>query len=151
MIPKNVQRFSCSSEGSSVAESSMVCIVDDDAWSRRGLADLVLSLGYPARMFESAEQFVESGSISETACLITDLHIPGASGLDLQTRLRREGHRIPVILVTAYATDDHRASALAGGATCVLPKPLDERLLIECLTLAMARQAPVARISQTEA
>jgi FixJ family two-component response regulator len=122
-----------------VAESSIVCIVDDNAWSRRGLADLVLSLGYPARVFESAEQFVESDSIGETACLITDLHMPGASGLELQSHLRREGHRIPVILVTARPNDDDRALAFASGAVCVLPKPLDERLLIACLTLTMAR------------
>ena len=122
-----------------MAESSIVCIVDDNAWSRRGLADLVLSLGYPARVFESAEQFVESGSIGETACLITDLHMPGASGLELQSHLRREGHRIPVILVTARPNEDDRALAFAGGAVCVLPKPLDERLLIACLTLTMAR------------
>jgi FixJ family two-component response regulator len=122
-----------------VAESSIVCIVDDDAWSRRGLADLVSSLGYPARVFESAEQFVESGSIDETACLITDLHMPGASGLDLQSHLRREGHRVPVILVTGSPIDDERALACASGVACVLPKPLDERLLIACLTLTMAR------------
>ena len=69
----------------------MISIVDDDAWARSGLADLILSLGYEVRSFESAEQFIQSDSIKDTACLITDLHMPGISGLDLQSFLRREG------------------------------------------------------------
>ena len=86
-------------------------------WSRRGLGDLIRSLGYPARVFESAEQFVDSGSVDDNGCLITDLHMPGLSGLDLQDRLRRDGHRIPVIILTAYPEERHRALALRGGVT----------------------------------
>jgi FixJ family two-component response regulator len=115
----------------------VITIVDDDAWARSGLADLILSLGYEVRAFESAEQFIQSGSIKDTACVITDLHMPGLSGLDLQSHLRSKGHRTPVIFVTAYPNDKHRQQALAEGAIGFLSKPYDERSLVACLTQAI--------------
>jgi FixJ family two-component response regulator len=114
-------------------QGSMISIVDDDAWARRGLGDLIQSLGYRARTFASAEEFVASGSVDDSSCLITDLHMPGLSGLDLQNRLRHEGHSIPVIILTAYPEEHYRAQALAGGAACFLEKPLDEAALLACL------------------
>ena len=111
----------------------MISIVDDDAWARSGLGDLIRSLGYMARTFASAEEFVASGSVDDSFCLITDLHMPGLNGLDLQDRLRQEGHRIPIIIVTAYPDERHRAQALAGGAVGFLEKPLDEAALVACL------------------
>ena len=77
-----------------------------------------------------------SGSIAETACLVTDLNMPGMSGLELQAYLRSAGHRTPIIIVTAYPTEEHRTRALKDGATSFLTKPLDERVLIGCLTQA---------------
>lgn len=116
----------------------VISIVDDDAWARDGLKDLVLSLGYKALTFESAEQFVQSGNIRDTACLITDLQMPGLSGLELQARLRSEGHQTSVIVVTAYPTEQQRARALQDGAIGFLTKPLDEQSLIDCLARAVA-------------
>ena len=118
-------------------EPAVISIVDDDAWARSGLADLILSLGYEVRSFESAEQFIQSGGITETMCLITDLNMPGLSGLDLQSHLRSRGHCTPVIFVTAYPTEKHRAQAFAEGAAGFLSKPFDEKSLIACLARAM--------------
>ena len=115
----------------------VISIVDDDVWARSGLADLIVSLGYEVRAFESAEQFIESDSIKDTRCLITDLHMPGISGLDLQSFLRRKGHSTPIIIVTAYPSDKHRQQALAEGAVGFLTKPYDERSLLACLTRAI--------------
>lgn len=123
----------------SVANIPIVSIVDDDAWSRNGLEDLVLSLGYRALTFESAEQFVQSGDIEQTDCLITDLRMPGWSGLELQSHLRRAGHRIPTIFVTTYPNDAQRARALEEGAIGFLDKPCDEQALIACLVRAVPR------------
>jgi FixJ family two-component response regulator len=120
-----------------VTESAVISIVDDDAFARRGLGDLILSLGYRARTFVSAEEFLQSGRIDETSCLITDLHMPGLSGLDLLSRLRREGRRIPVILVTDDRSESHRARALAEGAIGFLFKPFVEQSLIDCLATAI--------------
>ena len=122
-----------------MADSPVVSIVDDDAWSRNGLEDLVLSLGYRARTFESAEQFVQSGNITDTACLITDLRMPGLDGLELQSHLRRAGYRTPVIFVTTYPNREQRARALEEGAIGFLEKPCDEQALVACLARAFAQ------------
>jgi FixJ family two-component response regulator len=79
-----------------------ISIIDDDQTVREATGDLVQSLGYEVLTFESAERFLESGRLAETSCLIADLHMPGLSGLDLQSRLIAEGQRIPVIFVTAF-------------------------------------------------
>jgi len=116
----------------------MISVVDDDVWAREGLQDLIASIGYKVRTFESAEAFVVSGSIAETACLITDLNMPGMSGLELQAYLRSAGHRTPIIIVTAYPTDEHRSRARKDGAISFLTKPLDERVLVDCLAGAIS-------------
>lgn len=116
----------------------VICIVDDDNWARSGLEDLILSLGYKARTFASAEQFVDSGAVKDATCLITDLHMPGLSGLDLQRILRREGHHIPIIFVTAYPNETHRARALEDGALGFLTKPYNEQTLVDFLNRAIA-------------
>ena len=79
-----------------------------------------------------------SGSIAETACLVTDLNMPGMSGLELQAYLRSAGHKTPIIIVTAYPTEEHRSRALKDGATSFLTKPLDERVLVGCLAQAIS-------------
>ena len=117
--------------------SELISIIDDDAWARQGISDLVLSLGYRVLAFESAERFLNSGSIEITACLITDLQMPGLSGLDLQDRLRTDGYRTPIIFVTAYPDERYRARALEGGAACFLSKPFEEQSLIDCLNLVV--------------
>jgi FixJ family two-component response regulator len=117
-------------------EVVVICIVDDDSWARNGLEDLLLSLGYETRTFASAELFLDSGAVCDATCLITDLHMPGLSGLELQRTLQREGHRVPTIFVTAYRNETHRACALEGGALGFLIKPYDQQALLNCLTLA---------------
>ena len=99
----------------------------------------MLSLGYKTLTFESAEQFVQSGDIKQTTCLITDLQMPGWSGLELQSHLRREGYRTPIIFVTAFPTEQHRARAFEEGAIGFLNKPFDAQSLVDCLAHAVAR------------
>lgn len=115
----------------------VICIVDDDRWARGGLRDLIASLGYIARCFESAEQFIESGAVESASCVITDLHMPGLSGLDLQSRLRSEGYRTPIIFVTAYPSEMHRSRAFEYGALGFLTKPYNEQSLVDCIKLAI--------------
>ena len=126
-------------------DHTLISIVDDDALARDGIREIVESLGYKARTFISAEHFLESGVIAETACLITDLQMPGLSGLELQQALRSQGYHTPVILITAYPNEKHRTGALANGAVGFLTKPFDERSLIECLTVAIKLRSSQAR------
>jgi len=120
-------------------QSEMVAIVDDDPLAREGIRELVESLGYKARAFVSAQDFLQSGAIARTGCLITDLQMPGLSGLELQERVQALGYGTPVILITAYPNEKHRSRALSAGAIGFLSKPFEEQSLVECLTVAMRR------------
>jgi FixJ family two-component response regulator len=115
----------------------LISIVDDDALARNGIGALVESLGYNVITFTSAEHFLQSDVIAETTCLITDVQMPGLSGLELQEALKSQGYQTPVILITAYPNEQYRTRALDNGAIGFLSKPFDERSLIECLTVAI--------------
>ena len=120
-----------------MSEVPLISIVDDDTLARDGIGTLVESLGYNVITFTSAEHFLQSDVITKTACLITDLQMPGLNGLELQEALRSQGYQTPFILITAYPNEKHRTRALANGAVGFLTKPFDERSLIECLTIAI--------------
>jgi FixJ family two-component response regulator len=127
-----------------ISEVPLISIVDDDALAREGIRELVESLGYEAITFTSAEHFLESNLIAETMCLITDMQMPGLSGLELQEALQSQGHQTPVVLITAYPNEKHRTRALENGAVGYLSKPFDEQRLIECLTVVIKMQSPQA-------
>ena len=115
----------------------LISIVDDDALARDGIAALVESLGYNIITFTSAEHFLGSDVIAKTTCLITDLQMPGLSGLELQEALQSQGHQTPVIVITGYPNEKHRIRALDSGAVGFLSKPFNEEALVSCLTAAI--------------
>ena len=115
----------------------MIAIVDDDAAVREGIRALVRSLGYSASTFGSAEEFLKSEQVSRTSCLVTDLHMPGLSGLDLQDRLIGTGHRFPIIFITGYPDENVRARAIKSGAIAFLSKPFNADRLIGYLEKAL--------------
>jgi len=127
-----------------MTEVPLISIVDDDPLARDGIGELVESLGYRAVTFSTAEHFLRSDVIAETTCLITDMHMPGLSGLELQEELKSQGYRMPVILITAYPNEKHRTRALEIGAVGYLSKPFNEQTLIECLAVAIRLQSPQA-------
>ena len=114
----------------------MISIVDDDESVREATKELVRSLGYSAAAFASAEDFLQSEQLNTTDCLISDVQMPGLSGIDLQRRLIADGHRMPIIFITAFPDDRARARALGAGAIGYLTKPYREESLIECLDQA---------------
>jgi FixJ family two-component response regulator len=115
----------------------LVSIVEDDRFFRESLGRLMRSLGCAVDAFPSAAAFLASPRLSETACLITDVHMPAMTGLELCRHLIDAGQAIPTIIVTAYPNDVDRACALNGGAICYLRKPVDEQHLIRCLTVVL--------------
>ena len=117
--------------------SPTVSIVDDDPWAREGIKDLVASLGYRTHTFASAEEFLKSQWVDATACVISDLQMPGLSGLDLQRRLASLSRTPSFILVTAFPDERCQANALGAGARGFLVKPFDEAQLISCLIEAI--------------
>ena len=116
-----------------------VAVVEDDESVREATKHLLRLLGYATASFTSAEGFLESGCVRDTACLITDVHLPGMSGVELQSRLILDGHCLPIIFVTAFPEEAIRARVLRDGALCYLSKPLQEQSLIACLDQALKR------------
>jgi FixJ family two-component response regulator len=116
-----------------------VAIVDDDDSVRVTLQELLRSAGFSSRVFESAEQFLRSGYQQDTACLITDIRMPGMSGLELQARLNAEHCKIPTIFITAHGDEEMRFQALRDGAVEFLSKPFDDEILVESVRAALER------------
>ncbi|WP_408371624.1 MULTISPECIES: response regulator transcription factor, partial [unclassified Paraburkholderia] len=79
----------------------VVSIVDDDSAVRVALSSLIRSLGWDARMYESAEEFLASGQAAHTSCLISDIRMPGMSGIEMHERLRAQGHAPATIFISA--------------------------------------------------
>jgi len=98
---------------------------------------LIRSLGYATATFASAEEFLHSGRVSETACLVSDVQMPGMSGLELQDWLKARGPQLPIIFITAFPETEARRRALAGGALGFLDKPFSEETLMACLDQAL--------------
>jgi len=114
----------------------MIAIVDDDKSVRESENSLIRSFGYATATFASGEEFLGSGRLRDTECLITDVRMPGMSGVDLQSRLIANGNRTPVIFVTAHPEERLRERALRAGALGFLSKPISEESLIACLERA---------------
>lgn len=115
----------------------LIAIVDDDDSMRSAVQDLLEAVGLPAEGFAAAEEFLKSGKQHDTACLITDIRMPGISGLELQAKLNAEHRRIPIIFITAHGDAKMRLQALRAGAVEFLAKPFDEELLLKSIRLAL--------------
>jgi FixJ family two-component response regulator len=111
----------------------IVAIVEDDDLVRSATVSLIRSLGLNAVPFCSATQFLDAEQI-DLGCIISDIHMPGMSGLDLVDYLRGQGSLVPVILMTAYPTEQIKALAKESGAQWFLEKPCEPDVLIDCLS-----------------
>jgi FixJ family two-component response regulator len=118
-------------------KTQLVAIVDDDESIRRALCSLLKSYDLEPRAFASAEEFLDSGQLSEIACLITDIRMNGMSGLELQSRLARQNCGVPIIFITAHADSKLRAQAIRAGAIQFLEKPFDDDVLVESIRTAL--------------
>jgi FixJ family two-component response regulator len=115
----------------------LISIVDDDESVREATQSLVRSLGYKAETFGSAEEFLESTQLGHTACLITDVQMPGLSGVELQDRLISDGHDVPTIFVSAFPDTKLERRVLQSGAIAYLRKPFKDDHLVEHIDAAL--------------
>ncbi len=120
-----------------VEKEHMVAVIDDDEPFRMALVESLGSLGYDARGFGSAEEFVAYDWESSCHCVITDIHMSGMSGFDLKRLLASRDSKLPVIMITARADPGLEAKAAAAGAVGLLRKPFDSSALIDCLDRAL--------------
>lgn len=123
-----------------MAHGIVVSIVDDDAEMREALTALIRSFGFTAIAFARAQDFLRSTAPSASSCLISDMKMPGMSGIELHRQLVGAGYTIPIILITAYPDDQTRADALKSGVICYLPKPFAEERLMACIRTALTRR-----------
>jgi len=115
----------------------LISIVDDDDSLRNSLDNLIRSVGFRAQGFPSAEAFLSSNQVHDTACLILDVRLPGMNGLELQRKIVAENWRLPIIFITSHADGDARARALEAGAVDYLYKPFREEELLNAIDAAL--------------
>lgn len=114
----------------SEAIGGMISVVDDDESVRHSTKLLIESIGFRAAAFESAETFLKSDQLHDTACLILDIRMPGMNGIELQRELASAGYSIPIVFITSYDDKEARRRAMQAGAVAFLGKPFrDEQLL----------------------
>lgn len=122
-----------------MSDAGLVHIVDDDPGVRAGLSSLVRSVGYTARLYGSAGEFLESEPPAMPSCLLLDVRLPGTNGLDLQASLRQRGIEFPVILMTGYGDVQMSVRGMKAGALDFLTKPLRHQDVLDAVALAVAR------------
>ena len=118
-----------------MSKEPLIAVIDDDASFRIALVDSLYSLGYDAREFASAEEFLASDGSCD--CIVTDIHMPGMSGLDLKHLLSSRGSQMPVIMITARADPALEVRVVASGALGLLRKPFRAQALVDCLERAL--------------
>jgi FixJ family two-component response regulator len=125
-----------------MSKASLISVVDDDQFFRESMRRLLRSLGYAVEAYASAAALLVSPRLVETACLITDVHMPAMTGVELYRHIIDTGHSIPMILVTAYPDDVVRTRALKDGVICYLRKPVDQKHLQRCIRAALESGEP---------
>ena len=111
-------------------DAPVIAIVDDDESFREALERFLGTFGFRVRTFPSGEEFLQSRELAVVACLLLDLVMPEMSGLEVKQQLGARGLRIPTVFVTANANDEMRPHLLAAGAIAILPKPVDQQMLL---------------------
>ena len=125
-----------------LSKAPVVAIIDDDESVREALSDLLLVQDLSCRTFDRAEAFMADYVPGRFDCLITDVSMPGHSGLDLLQRLRTIGSSMPVIIVTADTNPTTRSRAMRGGAHAYLTKPVSSDALLRHLQSALRQVGP---------
>jgi len=115
----------------------LIAVVDDDSSLRESTQLLLRSAGYRAEVFASAREFLDSPRIDETTCLMLDVRMPGMDGLELQRFLNEAQRQIPIIFITAHATDNAEQRARKAGAVDFLRKPVNDEKLLSAIQTAL--------------
>jgi FixJ family two-component response regulator len=120
-----------------MSKRNLISLVEDDQPFRESMQKLMRALGYTVEAFHSAANFLASPKLANTDCLVTDVNMPGMTGVELHRHLVEAGYAIPTILVTAYPDEVDRSRAVNDGVVCYLCKPVDDYQLESCLRSAL--------------
>jgi len=124
-------------KGRSYDKGRLLSVVDDDESVRESLPDLLGEFGFTTRAFSSAQEFLSSGCLDDTGCLILDIAMPGMSGPELYQELKRRGQEIPTIFITGQRDEAVRTRLLKQGAVEFLLKPLNDEALVAAIRTAL--------------
>jgi FixJ family two-component response regulator len=116
----------------------VISVIDDDGAARAAVVALMRAKGFETRSFVSAEEFLLADASETSQCIITDIQMPGLSGIELKQKLDACNCKTPVIMITARVEPRLHSLALASGAFCLLRKPFKANTLIECVERALA-------------
>jgi FixJ family two-component response regulator len=117
-------------------QGCLISVIDDDESMLEALSDLLRLLGFNVETYRSSEEFIQSGFAHSPSVILTDIHMPGLSGIDLKRWLDERACSTPVIMITARSDPRLQEQALASGAVCLLRKPFDAKALMSCLKRA---------------
>jgi FixJ family two-component response regulator len=121
-----------------LTKTGVIAIVDDDEPLREALGSVLKAAGFATDTFATAEEFLESATRQETACLILDVRLPGMSGIELQKRLAEADRPVPIIFVTAHGDASLRDLVMRSGAAGFLNKPVRSDALLREIHAALA-------------
>jgi FixJ family two-component response regulator len=110
-----------------------IAVVDDDDAVRAAIAGLIRALGWDVVQYASGIAFLQSGKLTETACLITDVKMPNLSGVEMHDRMLAQGLAVPTIFITAFPTPHLNAKLNAPGVVAIFEKPIDPGAMADCI------------------
>jgi len=120
-------------------QGPLIAVVDDDSSIRNATQDLLKAAGYSTATFPNASSFLAAPLLASVACLVTDMRMPGMSGLELHAHLAASGASIPTVIITAHLAELTAERRRQAGITCFLSKPFTPDELLECVRKAVAR------------
>jgi FixJ family two-component response regulator len=125
--------------------SGAVFVIEDDPSMRRSLERQFRTAGFEVETFASAQDYLDRKPGAEVACIVTDLRMPGLSGLDLQASLAQADRALPMVFISAHGDIPAAVDAMRGGAVTFLRKPFTQEAIFAAVTEALARSAALAR------
>ncbi|OAN57576.1 response regulator [Sphingomonas sp. TDK1] len=117
-------------------QNTVIAIIDDDRLVLEALGSLLRSFGYAVSLFSTATAF-RKAERAQIACILSDYQMPDMSGIELACKLREDGDRTPIVMMTAFAQDSTREQAMAAGIVEVLEKPLEGEILLAAIARAL--------------
>lgn len=123
-----------------VRDVPVITIVDDDPSVREALERFLRTFTFQVRSFASGEEFLESSELRRVSCVLLDLAMPGMNGIEVKEGLGARGLRIPTVFVTAHADDEMEQHLMAAGAVAILPKPVDQQMLLRLVQRMVGEQ-----------
>ena len=115
-----------------------MAIVDDEESVRRAMGRLIRSAGIDVETFPSGAEFLQSLESHSPDCVVLDLHMPGLNGFEVQARLKESESRLPIVVITGHDTDESRERVTKAGVAAYLLKPVDEKILLDTISAAVA-------------